>query len=248
MDPVRPRPDVPTAAGLALGALADLLLAAPRRGHPVAGFGATAAALERRVWRNSRAAGAGYALGLGAAGGARRGAAGRATHDRPAARTLVTAAATWTVLGGTSLGRAAGVLQAHLVAGDLPAARAALPALAGRDPSGLGAGELARATIESVAENTADAAIGPLLWGAVAGVPGLLAYRAANTLDAMVGHRSARYRRVGWGAAPVDGPVNLVPARVTGLLVAAAAPVAGGSPAGALRVLHRDGGRHPSPN
>src|SRR3954451_2476221 len=229
MDPVRPRPDVPTAAGLALGALADLLLAAPRRGHPVAGFGATAAALERRVWRNSRAAGAGYALGLGAAGGARRGAARRATRDRPAARTLVTAAATWTVLGGTSLGRAAGVLQAHLVAGDLPAARAALPALAGRDPSGLGAGELARATIESGAENTADAAVGPLLWGAVAGLPGLLGYRAANTLDAMVGHRSPRYERFGWAAARADDVANWLPARLTAALVVICAPLAGGS-------------------
>src|SRR4051812_40399260 len=248
MDGVRSRPDVPTAAGLALGAVADLLLADPRRGHPVAGFGAAAAALERRVWRNSRAAGAGYALGLVAAAGALGAAAGRATRGRPAARTLVTAAVTWTVLGGTSLGRAAGVLQEHLVAGDLPAARAALPALAGRDPSGLDAGELARATIESVAENTADAAVGPLLWGAVAGLPGLLAYRAANTLDAMVGHRSPRYTRFGWAAARTDDVLGWLPARATSALTVACAPLVGGDARAALRTWFRDGAAHPSPN
>src|SRR4051812_1721028 len=248
MDGVRSRPDVPTAAGLALGAVADLLLADPRRGHPVAGFGAAAAALERRVWRNSRAAGAGYALGLVAAAGALGAAAGRTTRDRPAARTLVTAAATWTVLGGTSLGRAAGVLQEHLLAGDLTAARAALPTLAGRDPSGLDAGELARATIESVAENTADAAVGPLLWGAVAGLPGLLVYRAANTLDAMVGHRSPRHARFGWAAARTDDVLGWLPARLTAVLTVVCAPLAGGSAGGALRTWWRDGAAHPSPN
>src|SRR3954453_13088366 len=87
MDRVPPRPDVPTAAGLALGAVADVLLADPRRGHPVAGLGAAAGALERRVGGDSRAAGAGYALGLVAAAGALGAAAGRATRGRPAART-----------------------------------------------------------------------------------------------------------------------------------------------------------------
>src|SRR4051812_49171321 len=145
MDGVRSRPDVPTAAGLALGAVADLLLADPRRGHPVAGFGAAAAALERRVWRNSRAAGAGYALGLVTAAGALGAAADRATRGRPVARTLVTAAATWTVLGGTSLRRAAGGLQRHLTARDLPAARAAPPPPARRGPSRPPAGHRRRA-------------------------------------------------------------------------------------------------------
>ncbi|PZA20537.1 cobalamin biosynthesis protein, partial [Modestobacter versicolor] len=101
-------PSSPTAAGLALGALADLAFADPRRGHPVAGFGRAAGALERRVWRDSRAAGTGYlavcvgtATALGAAGS-------RLTAGRPLARTALTAVATWAVLGGTSLGRAGG--------------------------------------------------------------------------------------------------------------------------------------------
>jgi adenosylcobinamide-phosphate synthase len=243
-----PRRDLPLATGIALGAVADLLLADPRRGHPVAGFGTAAAALERRVWRGSRPSGAAYAgvLVAGAAGLAA--VLDRATRRSPTVRTLAVAAATWTVLGGTSLGRAAGTMQRHLAGGDLTAARAALPALAGRDPRALGEAELARATVESVAENTADAAVAPLFWGAVAGLPGLLAYRAVNTLDAMVGHRSPRYERFGWAAARLDDVANWLPARLTALLTVATAPLVGGSARGALRIWWRDGAAHPSPN
>lgn len=237
-----------TAAGLALGAAADLLLADPRRGHPVAGFGQAAAALERRAWRDSRPAGVGYAVVcVGAAAGLGT-AAHRLSADRPLTRTAVTAAATWAVLGGTSLGRAAGLMAAHLEAGDLPAARAHLATLAGRDPSTLGEPELVRATVESVAENTSDAAVAPLFWGAVAGLPGLLAYRAANTLDAMVGHRSPRFERFGWASARLDDVLNWAPARLTAALTVLAAPLAGGSAGGAWRSWRRDGASHPSPN
>jgi adenosylcobinamide-phosphate synthase len=240
--------DVPTAAGLALGGVADGLLGDPRRRHPVAGFGTVALAVERRLWRDSRTAGAAHALGLTAAAAALGAVLGRTTRDRPLGRAALTAAATWTVLGGTSLGRAAATVQQHLDAGDLTAARAALPALAGRDPAALDAAGLARATVESVAENTSDAAVGPLFWGAVAGLPGLLGYRAVNTLDAMVGHRSPRYARFGWAAARLDDLANWVPARLTAALTVACAPLVGGSPAGALRTWLRDGGAHPSPN
>ncbi|WP_456875419.1 cobalamin biosynthesis protein [Geodermatophilus sp. SYSU D00710] len=242
------RRDVASALGLALGAGADLLLADPARRHPVAGFGSLAAALERRLWRESRAAGAGHAAVLVAAAAGLGTAVDRATRDRPAARTAAVALATWTVLGGTSLGRAAGAVAGALEAGDLPAARALLPTLAGRDPSALDAGELARATVESVAENTSDAAVAPLVWGALAGLPGLLGYRAVNTLDAMVGHRSPRYALFGWAAARADDVANWLPARLTAALTVAVAPLAGGSPRGALRVWRRDGAAHPSPN
>src|SRR4051812_26384802 len=116
----------PTAAGLALGAVADLLLADPRRGHPVAGLGRAAAALERRMWRDSRISGAVYtAVCVGTATAV--GTAGQLlTAHRPLSRVVLTAAATWVVLGGTSLGRAASTMEQHLVAGDLPAARAHL--------------------------------------------------------------------------------------------------------------------------
>ncbi|MGY1698525.1 cobalamin biosynthesis protein [Geodermatophilus sp. SYSU D00766] len=242
------RRDLPAALGLALGAAADLLLADPARRHPVAGFGTLAAALERRLWRDSRAAGAGYA-GVLVAGATGLGtAADRVTRGRPAARTAAVALATWAVLGGTSLGRAATAMAGVLEAGDLPAARALLPTLAGRDPSALDGGELARATVESVAENTSDAAVAPLVWGALAGLPGLLGYRAVNTLDAMVGHRSPRHARFGWAAARADDVANWLPARLTAALTVALAPLAGGSPRGALRVWQRDGAAHPSPN
>src|SRR4051812_15763296 len=248
MGRVLPRRDLPTAAGLALGAAADLLLADPRRWHPVAGFGRAAAALERALWRDSRAAGTAYAGLLTGAAAALGVLLDRATRGRPAVRTLVTAAATWAVLGGTSLGRAGTAMARTLDAADLPAARALLPTLAGRDPSGLDVPELGRATVESLAENTSDAAVAPLVWGAVAGLPGLLGYRAINTLDAMVGHRSTRHERFGWAAARADDVANWLPARLTAALTVACAPVSGGSAHDSRRIWRRDGAAHPSPN
>jgi adenosylcobinamide-phosphate synthase len=131
---------------------------------------------------------------------------------------------------------------------DLAAARARLPRLCGRDPATLDATGLARATIESVAENTSDAVVAPLLWGAVAGPAGLVAYRAVNTLDAMVGHRSDRHRQFGWAAARLDDLANLAPARLTAALATALAPAVGGRPAAAWRAWRRDAPAHPSPN
>src|SRR5439155_6717012 len=114
---------------------------------------------------------------------------------RPVARFAATAMVTWAVLGGTTLRREAALMATALEAGDLAAARARLPHLAGRDPSVLDVDGVARATVESVAENTSDAVVAPLVWGAIAGLPGLIGYRAVNTLDAMVGYRSPRYHR-----------------------------------------------------
>jgi adenosylcobinamide-phosphate synthase len=226
-------------AGVAL----DALLGDPRRGHPVAGFGRLAAALEWRSYGDSRVRGALH-TGVCVLGAAGLGMAAR----RVPGRTVVTALATWTVLGGTSLGREGRALSESLREKDLVAARRRLPHLCGREPRGLGEPELARATVESIAENTSDAVVAPLVWGAVAGLPGLLAYRAVNTLDAMVGHHSARYENFGWAAARLDDVANWVPARLTGLLATAFAPLAGGSPRRAFLVLRRDGGAHPSPN
>ena len=107
---------------------------------------------------------------------------------------------------------------------------------------------MARAGVESLAENTSDAVVAPLFWGAVAGLPGLLGYRAVNTLDAMVGYRSARYARFGRVAARVDDVANLVPARLTAALTVLLAPLVGGRPADALRAWRRDASGHPSPN
>src|SRR5258707_794944 len=105
------------------------------------------------------------------------------------------------------------------------------PRLCGRDPSGLDAKELSRAVVESVAENTSDGVVAPLLWGAVAGLPGFLAYRAINTLDSMVGYRSPEYARFGWASARLDDVVNWAPARLTGILAGVLAPAIAGRPA-----------------
>jgi adenosylcobinamide-phosphate synthase len=223
--------------GLILGYAADRVLGDPARWHPVAGFGRLATTLERHVYADRRAPGAlhvavlvGGAVVLGA--GAARG-----------PRTLTTAVATWAVLGGRSLDREAAAVES-LLADDLPGARQRLTHLVGRDTSALYEVEIARAVIESLAENTSDAVVAPLVWGALLGVPGLLGYRAANTLDAMVGHRSARYERFGWAAARLDDLLNLPGSRLTALLAVAL----GDRPRDAARAWRRDAGGHPSPN
>ena len=238
------RADRVFAYGAAAGLLGDQLLGDPRRGHPVAVFGRAAGAVERVLWRDHRGWGAlhtavcvGGAVALGAA-------AQSLVRSSRAASVALTAAATWAVVGGTSLAREARTVGRALEAGDVEAARARLPHLCGRDPQALDAAGIARAVVESVAENTSDAVVGALVWGAVGGVPGLLGFRAVNTLDAMVGHRSARYRRYGWASARLDDVAGWPGARLT----AGLATVAGGDPAGAVRAWRADAGRHPSPN
>ncbi|MFB9802469.1 cobalamin biosynthesis protein [Streptomonospora salina] len=236
----------PIAAGLLSGAALDRVLPDPRRGHPVALYGRTAARLEQRVYEPSRARGAAFVL-LAVAPVVAGGALAQA-RTSGAGRAVLTGAATWAVVGGAMLAREAEGVADALEAGDVPGARRRLPGLCGRDPESLDGKGIARATAESVAENTADAVVAPLLWGGLLGVPGLVGYRAANTLDAMVGHPSARYERFGWAAARLDDVANWAPARLTAALACAAAPVVGGSPSRALRVRVRDGARHPSPN
>jgi adenosylcobinamide-phosphate synthase len=161
---------------------------------------------------------------------------------------LLTGALTWAALGGRSLRREADLLADRLEADDLAGARERIPHLAGRDPSRLDGPGMARAAIESVAENTADAAVGPLVWGAVAGPAGVVAYRIINTLDAMVGHHSERYERFGFPAARLDDLAGLLPARLAAALTVFLAPRVGGSPRGAWHVWRRDATSHPSPN
>ncbi|MFF5478521.1 cobalamin biosynthesis protein [Streptomyces sp. NPDC012935] len=238
------RADRVFAYGAAAGLLGDLLLGDPRRGHPVAVFGRTAAAVERVLWRDHRAWGAvhtavcaGGAVALGAT-------AARLVRTSPATAVALTGAATWAVVGGTSLAREARVIGQALEAGDIEGARARLPHLCGRDPQALDADGIARAVVESVAENTSDAVVGALVWGAVAGVPGLVGFRAVNTLDAMVGHKSPKYRRYGWASARLDDLAGWPGSRLTAVLAA----VAGGDPRGAVRAWRADAAKHPSPN
>ncbi|MDX3635342.1 cobalamin biosynthesis protein [Streptomyces europaeiscabiei] len=238
------RADRVFAYGAAAGLLGDLLLGDPRRGHPVAAFGRAAGAVERVLWRDHRGWGAlhtavcaGGAVALGAVAAA-------AVRPSRVASVGLTAAATWAVVGGTSLGREARTIGQFLDAGDVEGARARLPHLCGRDPQALDPDGIARAVVESVAENTSDAVVGALVWGAVAGVPGLVGFRAVNTMDAMVGHRSQRYRRYGWASARLDDVAGWPGARLTAVLAAAA----GGDARGAVRAWRADAGKHPSPN
>ncbi|GAA1716153.1 cobalamin biosynthesis protein [Nonomuraea bangladeshensis] len=215
-------------------------------GHPVAVFGRAAGRVERVLYRDSRAAGVlhvALCVGGAVALGVVMAQAGRG-RIASVLRVGSVAGAAWAVLGGTTLAREGLHMAEALEDGDLERARKRLPHLCGRDPSGLGAEELARATVESLAENTSDAVVAPLFWGTVAGVPGLLGYRAVNTLDAMVGHKSERYLRFGWAAARLDDVANYVPARLTALLTVLAGP----DRRGAWSVVRRDGHRHPSPN
>ncbi|MBT2442356.1 cobalamin biosynthesis protein [Streptomyces sp. ISL-36] len=232
------------AYGAAAGLAADLLLGDPRRGHPVAAFGRTAGAVERLLWRDHRGWGALHTA-VCAGGTAALGAlAARTVRGRRAASIALTAASVWAVVGGTTLGREARAIGDALAAGDLDTARERLPHLCGRDPHSLDGPAMARAVVESVAENTSDAVVGALVWGAVAGVPGLVGFRAVNTLDAMVGHKSPRYRRFGWASARLDDLAGWPGARLTAVL----ATVGGGDPRGALRAWRTDAAGHPSPN
>lgn len=131
----------------------------------------------------------------------------------------------------------------------LSGARHAVSAIVGRDPGTLDEAGVCRAAIESTAENFSDGVVAPAFWYLIAGLPGLLAYKALNTADSMIGHRSDRHRHFGWAAARLDDLANWVPARLSALLVVAAAwTLPDGEPAAAWRAARRDADRHRSVN
>jgi adenosylcobinamide-phosphate synthase len=222
------------ARGVALGVLADQCFGEPPvTPHPVSLFGQVMRRVEDVIYDDGRWAGVAHAavgVGVGAVAGAGLRSVSVATYVSVAQRALSEAA--------LAVGDA-------LAGGDLDAARALLPSLVGRDPSSLDDVEVARAAVESVAENTVDAVVAPVAWALAAGAPGPLAYRAINTMDAMVGHRNDRYRSYGWASARLDDVANYLPARLTAALVAAARPRAARAIWRAVRV---DAPGHPSPN
>jgi adenosylcobinamide-phosphate synthase len=221
-------------AAVAFGLLADRALGEPpTRVHPVAAFGRVMDTVEERLYLDDRRAGVAYVT-TGALLGT---VAGRAIRS--------TAAAVAGASAGRMLRAEAGRVGDALTRGDLEGARRLLPSLVGRDPSVLDESGIAAATIESVAENMVDAVVAPVVWALAAGAPGATTYRAVNTMDAMVGHRSVRYERFGWAAARLDDIAGFIPARVTALLVCLAAP---GRAAAVLRAVRDDAPAHPSPN
>lgn len=218
-----------------------------RIGHPVTWAGSSIAALER-VWntgsRHRRLLGgaATVVIVVGCAA-----AAGILLHfllpsGWPGA--VVGGLLAWPLVALRGMYDHVQAVETPLAQGDLPAARHAVSMIVGRDVSRADETAISRAALESLAENTADGIVAPVFWGLVAGLPGIMAYKAINTLDSMIGHRNDRYEAFGKFAARLDDVVNLIPARATGVMFA----LVGGQPQRALRIMWRDAGAHRSPN
>jgi adenosylcobinamide-phosphate synthase len=202
------------AALLLAGIALDLLMGEARRWHPLAGFGRLAQALERRLNRGPGGRAAGCAAWL------------LAVAPLVLTAWLLSAASTWLAsachvlllyfaLGLRSLRDHALPIAQALEAGDIAAARRRTAMIVSRDTDDAAPGDLAKAGVESILENGNDAVFGALFWFAIAGGPGALLYRLANTLDAMWGYRTERLLHFGWAAARIDDLLNLAPARLT---------------------------------
>ena len=221
--------------------------------HPVAAIGSAIAFLDRRLNRPSLPGSAKRALGVLAVVVlvAAAGAAGYGLEllfqkiPYGAVGTILVAAI---LLAGRSLHDHVAAVASAFAAGGLPAARNAVARIVGRDPAALDEAGVSRAAIESTAENFSDGVVAPALWFAIAGLPGLLAYKAINTADSMIGHLTPRHQDFGWAAARLDDLVNWPMSRLAGALLALAAPAAGGSARVAFRVMMSDARRHRSPN
>ncbi len=228
-----------------------------RLGHPVRWLGALIAGLERRlndpardfVTRRRRGVAALVAIAAvpAAAAALLQGLVWAAAP--PLAALLLLALPAATLIAQRSLWDHVAAVAAALERRDLVAARGAVSLIVGRDPESLDDAGIARAAIESLAENFSDGVVAPAFWMAALGLPGLAAYKAINTADSMIGHRSPRYAAFGWAAARLDDGVNLPAARLAALwLVLAALATAGADGRAALATVRRDAGRHRSPN
>ncbi|HUK10161.1 MAG TPA: adenosylcobinamide-phosphate synthase CbiB [Stellaceae bacterium] len=218
--------------------------------HPVALIGQMIAALERRLnlaERNDRVRRAlgiltvvlvvGLAAGLGAL-----------AAEAPLGW-LVTPAVVAVLVAQRSLWDHVAAAAVALERSGVDAGRGAVSRIVGRDPQSLDEAAVARAAIESLAENFSDGVVAPVFWFVLLGLPGICAYKAVNTLDSMIGHRSERYRAFGWGAARLDDLANLLPARLATALLAIAAVFLPGMAGGdAVRAAFRDARHHRSPN
>lgn len=214
-----------------------------RIGHPVTWLGRLISALERRLNTRRRLPGVIAALTVIALAGV-AGWAAQALLPGGWAGVVLGGVLAWPLVALRSMHDHVAAVLRPLAAGDLPAARRAVSMIVGRDPEALDEAGVARAALESLAENSSDGIVAPLFWGALLGLPGIAAYKAINTLDSMIGHRNARYEMFGWAAARIDDGANLIPARLTGLLFALVSRRTGA----ALRCMARDARQHRSPN
>jgi adenosylcobinamide-phosphate synthase len=220
-----------------------------RIGHPVTWLGRLIEELDRR-WNSDdgrplvrRAAGMAAALATigvaGAFGLLLQTAIGSAWWQP-----LAIAILAWPFVALRSLHEHVDAVARQLQAGDVAAARQAVSMIVGRDASRLDEAGVARAAIESLAENTSDGVVAPVFWGVLFGLPGIAGYKAINTLDSMIGHRDARHEAFGWAAARIDDIASFVPARLTGLLFA----VASTRLRAAIACMARDARHHRSVN
>ena len=218
-------------------------------GHPVTWLGALIDRLDKRLNREEDSPAKRRKLGEASAClviAAAAGAAGLAAWLLPGGTlgVLLAAVLAWPLIAARSLyDHVAPVAQA-LAGDDLEDARAEVAKIVGRDVSVLDEAGVSRAAIESLAENSSDGVVAPLFWGLLLGLPGIAAYKAINTLDSMIGHRSPRHEDFGRFAARLDDWVNWLPARLTGLVFAAVS----GNPGQAVTIMRRDAKQHRSPN
>ncbi len=236
--------------GFALEAAVGWPAALYRRiGHPAAWIGAAISALDRKLNRESappawRKAAGGLCLFLVVGGAAGWALAAEALLPSDWRGVALGALLAWPFVAARSLHVHVGAVAAPLAAGDLEAARRACAMIVGRDMHNLDEAGVGRAALESLAENASDGVIAPLFWGAVAGLPGLVGYKALNTLDSMIGHRTPRHETFGWASARADDLANLIPARLTALLFVLVAQ----RKAAAFSAMRRDARAHRSPN
>ncbi len=248
-----------TGVDLGLAAVLDIALGDPRWfPHPVRGMGAVIGWIDHRIrtiCRSEQAlqfAGACLALGLPAAVyGAATWVIGQAAALHPILGQAVGIGLASTTLAGRDLYDHVQAVIGALAAGDLAGARKAVARIVGRDSAALTEPEIARATVETIAESASDGIIAPLVYLSLGGAPLALAYKAVNTLDSMIGHRDERYEHFGWASARLDDVVNWIPARLTGGFIALAAGLSTGQwhrIHESWYILHRDGDKHLSPN
>ncbi|MCL6601447.1 MAG: adenosylcobinamide-phosphate synthase CbiB [Paenibacillus sp.] len=234
----------------------DRMIGDPRSlPHPVIGMGKAITAIEKAIRRYvSRPRSlrlAGILLPLIVVGGAWALTAGILWLLSLVSPWLMWAAEAWlisTTIASKGLKHAGMAVYNELRKGDLPAARQALGMIVGRDTEHLDSPEIVRGTVETVAENIVDAIISPLFYALLGGAPLAMAYRAVNTLDSMVGYKNEKYRELGWASARLDDVANLIPSRLTALLVALCASLLRLDWRRSLRTVIRDARLHPSPN
>jgi adenosylcobinamide-phosphate synthase len=221
-----------------------------RIGHPVTWLGKVIAALDARWNRDTdpastrRVAGVAAALFVIVAAATIGWAVQRIVPFGLVGSTLLGLLA-WPFVAFRSLYDHVAAVRDPLRAGNIDSARNAVSMIVGRDPQALDDAGIARAAIESLAENASDGVVAPLFWGVLFGLPGIIGYKAVNTLDSMIGHRSPRHEAFGWAAARIDDVANFIPARLTGLLFAL---FAGERRAQAMSCMWTDARRHRSPN